>query len=362
MSATMIQGLPLQGSPAATNGRRLRIREAERADYARWDAFVQRCPGATFFHRSGWKRVIEEAFGHTTYFLYAEADGVIEGVLPLAEMKSRLFGHRLVSLPFCVYGGVAAETERASAALDESARSLADLRRVDVLEYRSIEARHPAWQHQSLYVTFRKPMHADSESNMRDIPRKQRAVVRKAIKAGLTTAAESHVSHFYRAYADSVHRLGTPVFSRRYFSKLQEVFGADCEVLTVRRGAEVVSSVMSFYFRDEVLPYYGGGTGAARELGANDYMYWEVMRRACERGMRVFDYGRSKQGTGSFAFKKNWGFEPQALGYEYLPVNGRPVPEHNPLNPKYRHLIRAWQRMPLALANAIGPHIARSLG
>jgi len=119
---------------------------------------------------------------------------------------------------------------------------------------------------------------------------------------------------------------------------------------------------MSFYFRDEVLPYYGGGTEEAREVAGNDFMYWEVMRRACERGLRVFDYGRSKRGTGSFDFKKNWGFEPQPLHYEYRLVRGKRVPELNPLNPKYRLLIKLWQLLPLALANRIGPHIVKGLG
>lgn len=362
MIETGFEGLPLQGSPRSASRCPVRVHEAEPCDFARWDRFVTACDEATFFHRAGWKRVIEETFAHRTYFLYAEADGRIEGVLPLAEIKSALFGHKLVSLPFCVYGGIAARTGRAAVALDEAAQALADLRCVDLLEYRSMQARHPAWQHEDLYVTFRRPIHADAERNMLDIPRKQRAMVRKGIKAGLEATIDADPDDFYRAYSESVHRLGTPVFSRRYFRKLLQVFGSDCEILTVRSGQRLVSSVMSFYFRDEVLPYYGGGTAAARELAGNDFMYWEVMRRACERGMRIFDYGRSKRGTGSFDFKKNWGFEPKPLAYEYLLVKGRHVPRHNPLNPKYRHLIRVWQRMPLALANAIGPHIVRGLG
>ncbi|MGE5525980.1 MAG: FemAB family XrtA/PEP-CTERM system-associated protein [Rhodospirillaceae bacterium] len=362
MSTARFEGLPLQGSPRPGSARKIRVHEAESRDYARWDDFVSHCPEATFFHRAGWKRVIEEVFSHRTYFLYAEAGGEIEGVLPLAEIKSAFFGHKLVSLPFCVYGGTAARTDEAARALDDAARALADLRCVDLLEYRSMRPRHPSWQHRDLYVTFRKTLHAEVERNMLDIPRKQRAMVRKGMKAGLTSSIDEDTVDFYRAYAESVHRLGTPVFSRAYFRKLREVFGRDCEILTVRRGGKVVAAVMSFYFRDEVLPYYGGGTAAARELAGNDFMYWEVMRRACERGIRVFDYGRSKQGTGSFAFKKNWGFEPTPLVYEYLLVKGRHVPEHNPLNPRYRHFIKAWQRMPLALANAIGPHIVRGLG
>lgn len=343
-------------------GTALQVGELQAEDAGRWDKFVLACPEATFFHRAGWKTVIERAFQHRTMFLYAEADGRIEGVLPLAETKSVLFGHALVSLPFCVYGGVAADTDRAREALDGAAVRLAEERAVDHLELRSLEARHADWAHTDLYVTFRKAIDPDVERNLSEIPRKQRAMVRKGIKAGLQSDIDEGVDRFFAAYADSVHRLGTPVFSRRYFETLREVFGPDCEVLSVSKDGALIASVLSFYFRDQVLPYYGGGTGLAREVAGNDFMYWELMRRACERGLRVFDYGRSKRGTGSFDFKKNWGFEPQPLHYEYRLVRGKRVPEVNPLNPKYRLLIKAWQRLPLALANRIGPHIARHLG
>jgi FemAB-related protein (PEP-CTERM system-associated) len=331
-------------------------------DFSRWDDFVSGCSEATFFHRAGWKTVIERAFGHRTVFLYAESGGRIEGILPLAEVKSVLFGHALVSLPLCVYGGIAAGSERARKALDEAAVALAQELRVGHLEYRSLTAHHPDWVHSDLYVTFRKPIDPDVERNLNEIPRKQRAMVRKGIKAGLKGEIDEGVERFFAAYAHSVHRLGTPVFSKRYFVILREVFGKDCDVLTVTLGENLVASVMSFYFRDEVLPYYGGGTDSAREVAGNDFMYWELMRRACERGVRVFDYGRSKRGTGSFDFKKNWGFEPQPLHYEYRLVRGKRIPEHNPLNPKYRLFIKLWQQLPVPLANLIGPHIVKSLG
>jgi FemAB-related protein (PEP-CTERM system-associated) len=216
--------------------------------------------------------------------------------------------------------------------------------------------------HQDLYVTFRKQIDPDVEHNLLAIPRKQRAMVRKGIKAGLKSEIDNGVERFFAAYADSVHRLGTPVFPKRYFQILREVFGPDCEVMTVTHDGQLVAGVLSFYFRDEVLPYYGGGTASARDVAGNDFMYWDLMRRACERGIRVFDYGRSKRGTGSFDFKKNWGFEPQPLHYEYLLIKGKHVPEHNPLNPKYSLFIKMWQRLPLPLANLIGPHIVKSLG
>jgi FemAB-related protein (PEP-CTERM system-associated) len=332
------------------------------AAFARWDAYVLAHPAATFFHRAGWKRVIERAFGHRTHYLFAEQRGVIVGVLPLAEIRSRLFGHSLGSLPFCAYGGIVADRNAAYAALDRAAQTLARERGVGALEYRNLTAQHPGWPTKDLYVTFKKAIAPDVEANLNAIPRKQRAMVRKGIKAGLVGEIDTGIARFFDAYSASVHRLGTPVFSRRYFQLLKDEFGDDCEVLTVTKDGATIASVLSFYFRDTVLPYYGGGVDAARALAGNDFMYWELMRRACERGIGVFDFGRSKRGTGSFDFKKNWGFEPTPLYYEYFLVKDREVPEINPLNPKYRLFIAAWKKMPRAMANLIGPHIVRNLG
>jgi len=164
-------------------------------------------------------------------------------------------------------------------------------------------------------------------------------------------------------YADNVHRHGTPAMPKKWFSRLLETFGEQCRILTVTDPAgEVLSSVLTFYFRDEVLPYYAGDAVRARDLAANDFKYWELLRDGCERGYKVFDYGRSKRGTGSFDFKKNWGFEPTPLHYEYTLRRPGGIPQNNPMNPKYRAFIAAWQRLPLGVANRLGPFIVRGLG
>jgi FemAB-related protein (PEP-CTERM system-associated) len=341
------------------------VRTLEPDGAERWDAFVAACPDATFFHRAGWRTVIEQAFGHKTWFLYAEQAGRIEGVLPLAQVNSLLFGNALVSLPFCVYGGIAATSEVARAALDRAAQALAARLGVGHLEYRNMRTMQPTqadWISKDLYVTFRKEIFANEAANMQAIPRKQRAMVRKGISAGLTSDMEQGVDHFFDAYAASVHRLGTPVFAKQYFRILRDVFGDDCDVMTIKRDGRAISSVLSFYFRDEVLPYYGGGTAEAREVAGNDFMYWELMRRAALRGCRVFDFGRSKRATGAYDFKKNWGFDPQPLPYAYQLHRAKALPENNPLNPKYQRFIRFWQKLPLPLANALGPHIVKNLG
>ena len=341
----------------------LRIGKLEPADHTRWDDYVMACPEATFFHRAGWQTVIQRAFGHRSYFLYAERGGKLRGVLPLGHIKSLLFGNALISTPFCVYGGVAADDDMARNGLIDAACRLAEELGVDHLELRHRVRRRPDWPgKEGLYDTFRKSIDPDPEVNLKAIPRKQRAMVRKGIQAELQANLETGVERLFTAYSESVRNLGTPVFPRRYFEVLREVFGEDCEVLSVTQQDTLVAAVMNFKFRDEILPYYGGGTEAARAVKGNDFMYWEVMRRAGEAGYRVFDYGRSKRGTGAHSFKKNWGFEPEPLHYEYYLVKAREVPDINPLNPKYRLFINLWKRLPLPLSQALGPLLSRDLG
>lgn len=333
------------------------------ADFARWDAFVLATPAATFCHRAGWKRVIERAFGHRSHYAYAERNGEITGVLPLTEIRSRLFGHALVSSAFQVYGGPVATDEDSRRALVNYATGLLYSTGADHLEFRSIEPSTPGFLvKEGLYVTFRREISGDHEANMNAIPRKQRAVVRKGIANALTIRVGHDWRTLHRIYAESVRNLGTPVFSAKYFAILCEEFGDDAEILVVEDQGSPIAAVLSFYFRHEILPYYGGGTPAARTRAGNDIMYWEVMKRAADKGCRIFDFGRSKEGTGAYNFKKNWGFTPTPLNYEFKLRIGNAIPDLNPLNPKYKLMIDTWKRLPLPLANVIGPFIVKNLG
>jgi FemAB-related protein (PEP-CTERM system-associated) len=329
----------------------------------RWDEYVQRTVAATFFHRAGWKTVLERAFGHKTYFLYAQDAGEIVGVLPLAQVKSTLFGNSLSALPFCVYGGIVASNEQAAQALRREACRLAESLKVDALELRNREASAADWPVKELYYTFRKTIDPDEEVNLKAIPNRQRAMVRKGIEEGLLSEWDQGVERLYRVYAESVRNLGTPVFSKQYLRILSEVFGTDSSVLMITHNERDVAGVLSFYFRDEVIPYYGGSTSSSRDIkGVNHFMYWELMRRSAAQGYRLFDFGRSKAGTGPYNFKKNFGFQPQALPYEYYLVSSDTMPEVNPMNPKYRLMINVWSKLPLPVANFVGPFLARSLG
>jgi FemAB-related protein (PEP-CTERM system-associated) len=339
------------------------VRPFRPGDEGPWDAFVLARPGGTFFHLAGWKRVIERAFGHRTHYLVCERDGAITGVLPLTRIRSLVFGSSLISNAFAVEGGPLAADGHSLRLLEGEAVRLMEQLGAPVLELRGFSPTRADWPSRSeLYVSFRRAIDPAVERNLKLIPRKQRAMVRKGQANGLQSQLDDDVDRFYRIYSESVRNLGTPVFAKSYFRILREAFAHCSDIVTVTSGARAVASVLNFYFRDAVLPYYGGGVYGARALAANDFMYWEVMRRACERGYRLFDFGRSKVGTGSYAFKHNWGFEAVPLIYQFRLAPGRRMPDLNPLNPKLRFFVEVWKRLPLPVASRLGPAIVKGIG
>lgn len=339
------------------------MRRVSDGDAPAWDQFVFATPGGTFFHRAGWRRIFEDVFRLKSHYLVAERQGRIVGVLPLVEQRSVLFGNALISTPFCVEGGSLAGDADARNALDSEAIALVQQTGAAHIEFRSRKATRAHWQTRSdLYATFSRSIAPDAQQNLLAIPRKQRAVVRKTLQSSLRSVVDEHPQRLFPVMAESMRNLGTPVFPKRYFEALAHVFGKDCDVVVVLDGGRPVSAVMNFYFKDTVMPYHGGGIKASRRTGANDFLYWEVMRRAAERGFTRFDFGRSRAGTGAFAFKKNWGFEPEWLEYEYWLRPGAALPDKNPSNAKYALFIAAWKLLPLPLANLLGPLLVRNLG
>jgi FemAB-related protein (PEP-CTERM system-associated) len=339
------------------------VRPFRAGDERPWDEFVRAHASGTFFHLSGWKRVIERAFGHRTYYLIAERGPAVTGVLPLTHVKSLLFGSSLISNAFSVRGGPIAEDPETLDRLEAEAVRLMDAIAVPVLELRDFSDSRADWlSKRDLYASFRRPLDSSVEQNLTSIPRKQRAMIRKGMRNKLKSEIDHGVERLYRILAESFRNLGTPIFSQSYFRILREEFSTCSDIVTITSDGRAVASVLNFYFRDEVLPFHGGGVRTARALAANDFMYWEVMRRACERGYRNFDFGRSKIGTGAYAFKHNWGFQPTPLVYQFRLSPGKPMPDLNPLNPKFKIFIAVWKRLPLSVATRLGPWIVRGIG
>jgi FemAB-related protein (PEP-CTERM system-associated) len=339
------------------------IRGFAPADEAAWEAFVLANRGTSFFHRAGWRRVIENSLGHRAYYRCAWRGDALVGILPLIEVKSRLFGHALVSLAFGVGGGIAAADHAAVVALAEDAAQLGEELGVDFVELRHETPCDIPWLAKSeLYSGFRRALSSDDAANLKAIPRKKRADLRKAIdNKNLSVDIGVDPKVFYRIYAESLRNLGTPVLPQRFYAAIAEEFGNAVELSTISGPDGPVAALMTYFFKNVAMPYYGGATPAARPLHAYDLQYWRLMERAVARSCKIFDFGRSKRGTGAFDYKTYWGFEPVPLHYQFHLVRQQSLPEINPLNPKYRLMVDGWKKLPLPVANTVGPMIARQI-
>ena len=377
--------------PTGNLSNRILVRTFGESNREIWDKFVLSNANSSFFHLAGWKDVVEQSFGHTSHYMIAIQEEQITGILPIFEIKSRLFGHSLVSVPFGVYGGVCSMNSNAEDSLMRSAAVLGRLIGVDYIEMRNQfdqltrspvnqlnelkETNWPTgkqdnrqtgkldnWITKDLYVTFQREIYSDSKENFKAIPRKQRRMIRQGIKADLISkiGRREHLKDFYNIYARSVKTLGTPVFPLRYFENIMNIF-SETFILSVWKDNMMVSGVMTFKFKNRLMPYYGGALEKYFQYAVNDFMYWELMRYGCENGFKVFDFGRSKKGTGSFDFKRHWGFEPTELPYMYCLAVKKDMPNISPANPKYNAMINIWKKLPLSVANWLGPKIVRSI-
>jgi FemAB-related protein (PEP-CTERM system-associated) len=362
-----VETATLQAAQTALRLPSLTVRAYRSSDAAAWDSLVQRSPHGTFCHLTGWGRVIERVWRHPAHHLIAEDQGEIKGVLPLFHVKSRAFGSMLISTPNGVYGGVVADEADARKALLDEAKKLATQLQVDFLELRDAfsanEVNDPELHRKDLYFVFEHPLTTDEEALMKSFPRDVRTMIRKGRKNELTSelGRAELLDEFYEVYATSVRNLGTPVFPKRLFAEFLREFPATSDILLIRQGDKVAGGVLSFYFRDTVMPYYGGAYVEFYRAGINNFMYWELMRAAAARGFTRFDFGRSKIGTGAYEFKRGWGMQMNALPYHFYLVRASEMPNLNPTNPKYELMINAWKRLPLSVTKVLGPRIVKYL-
>jgi FemAB-related protein (PEP-CTERM system-associated) len=311
---------------------------------------------------------VAEGTGNQALALLCEKRGDLCGYLPLSEVHSPIFGRLLASSGFAVGGGVLAIDDTGRDTVIAAAEELAQRRSCPTIELRGggMPEDREGWDVQAQsHCGFEWELAADDEAQLLAIPRKQRAEVRKGLVMDLTihvgTSPEDRDAH-YAVYAESVRNLGTPVFPRRLFDAVLDRFGDEADILTVRHDGEPVASVLSLYHNGAVMPYWGGGTWNARRLRANDRMYYELMLHARAKGCKTFDFGRSKTESGAYFFKKNWGFKPEPLTYASWTAQGSEQRDANPSSAKHALQIAVWQRLPLGIANRLGPVIARGLG
>jgi FemAB-related protein (PEP-CTERM system-associated) len=328
---------------------------------ARIESFVADMRG-TPFHRPAWLSAVERGTGQRAWGLIAQKHGVLTGWLPLTEVHSPLFPRALVSSGFAVGGGPLCERSSTAERLCHAAAEFAARRACATVELRGGRAPGGWAVRSDSHAGFVAPLAGDDAAQLLAIPRKQRAEVRKglerdfAVEAG--TAERDQAAH-YAVYAESVRNLGTPVFPRALFDAVLDALDAD--ILTLRLGGEPLASVLSLYHGGAVMPYWGGGTFAARATRANERLHFELMRHARARGCDTFDFGRSKIGSGASFYKKNWGFAPSPLTYATWTAPRATARDVDPTSNAHAARIALWKRLPLGLANRLGPPIARGL-
>jgi len=339
----------------------LQVKPLETAEEKRWDDFVLEHPRASFFHLTGWKRILEKTFGHKARYFYCERDGKITGITPIFECSNWLIGRCFISIPLAAYGGIVADDSKSEQALLDHCKGMAQSASAKYLELRPRNsALFESFHANQLYVTFSAPLFPDAAANLKRLPKDTRYMIRKAEKGGLRAQrGMEQLDAFYELFAHSMHRLGTPVFPIALFRNIVAEFPDHTQLMLVYDGTRPVTGVLSFFFRDTILPYYAGALPEATRLAANNFMYWELIKWAGELGFRTFDFGRSKKGTGAFAFKSQWNMNAEQLDYQIFLVRRKTVPNFSPVNPKFEMAIRLWQNLPLSVTKWLGPSAVR---
>jgi serine/alanine adding enzyme len=330
-----------------------------------WDTYVAGHPSASAYHRAAAVSLGAAVFGLRVSFICArDADGRLQGVLPLVEQSSVLFGRFLVSVPFFTYGGILADTDRTAVELAAQAASMARSRRAA-----HVELRHLApisgleYAERTDKVSMVLPLPGSEADLAKQLGSKLRSQIRRAEREqpDITWGGAELLPEFYRIFASSMHDLGTPVYPRRFFDAVWSALSSSASVLVVRAGGEVqAAAILVRHGRRMEVPW-AAASPAAKRGALNMRMYWELLRRSLESGADAFDFGRSTVDSGTYRFKAQWGAQPMQLYWHYWLPEGAAIPKLNAANPKYALASACWRRLPLWCANWLGPHISRSL-
>jgi FemAB-related protein (PEP-CTERM system-associated) len=330
---------------------------------ADWDSFVSGHELCVNYHRWAWKRVIEQAFGWKAFYLMAEEEGKIAGILPLVWLKSRLFGNLLCSLPFFSEAGLVADSPETSEALLAEAIRLARDVKAEYIELRHRGESRVSWPAKTAKVTLECDVFPDAEKNMQHLSTKMRTNVRRSLKLGLEAefGQREFLDDFYDVFCLKMRELGTPVYSRKFFQAILENLPGESFICRVRHEGKTVAAGFLTGWRGTMEANWSAASPRAKNLRPNMFLFWQMLCFAGQKGYRVFDFGRSSIGSGTYEFKQQWNTHIVPLHWNYWSASGEQAWELNPENPRYRAAIWAWQHLPVSLTKWIGPPIARCL-
>lgn len=341
------------------------IRSYKDSDRSRWDEYVTRSNAASCYHLIGWKKVIEETFGHKTYYLLSEDENLkINGILPFIHLKSRLFGSFAVSLPYFNYGGICADSQEIIDGLLTTAIDIARSEGMKHLELRHTQNTVTWLPVKTAKVSMHLPLPSTSEQLMNSFPSKLRSQIKRPLQENMYSriAGEEELNSFYAVFSQNMRDLGTPVYPKTFFRNILKTFPDNISICTVyTKEKQPVASAFLVGFKSVLEIPWASSLRTFNRLSPNMLLYWSVLEFACKQRFKVFDFGRSTPDEGTYRFKEQWGAKPIPLYWYYWLKNGGSLPEINPHNPKYELAIKAWQKLPVWFTRIVGPSVVKNL-
>lgn len=319
--------------------------------------------GASVYHDTRWIYLIKKVFGHNSHHIIALEDGDVVGILPLVQLKSVLFGNFLVSMPFFNYGGAIANDEVIEGKLMQRAVEIALELGADHIEFRDSVKRDNSWPSRTDKVSMILELPDTAELLGEQIGSKKRSQIRRPQKEGIGSIAGGIelLNDFYRVFSINMRDLGTPVYSKTFFSEILKTFPKESTIVVLRINEKPISAAFLIGFRGQLEIPWASTIRAYNKFSPNMLLYWEVLKLAIESGYRTFDFGRSSVNSGTYRFKKQWGAAPKQLYWHYWLAEGKEMPQLTPSNAKYKMGIKIWQHLPTFMANGLGPSIVKNL-
>lgn len=341
----------------------MRVTIASEDDSAKWDSFVTTHETCVNYHRWSWKAVIDQALRWKTLYLVAEENNTIHGILPLALNKSSIFGNLLCSLPFFSEAGIVSDSHEATEALASEAKRLGEQAGAQYIELRHLASSPVSWPAKQNKVTLVCDVFADPEENLHHLPTKMRTNVRRSVKSGLEAqfGGGELLRDFYEIFCRKMRELGTPVYSKKFFEAILGQFPKEAFVCRILREGKAVSAAFLTGYNGTLEANWSASLSDAMSLRPNMFLFWQLICFAGQKGYRIFDFGRSSVGAGTYEFKLQWNTRVIPLHWSYWSASGEEALELNPNNPRYRAAIWAWKHLPLGATKLIGPPIARCL-
>jgi FemAB-related protein (PEP-CTERM system-associated) len=347
----------------SAGGHRLVVRDSPASD---WDGFVAQFPGASLYHLAGWAQIARQVFGHRALFVEArEPSGALVGVLPVIQQRSRLLGNFATSLAFFNYGGPLADDPQLAVQLMMRAAEEAEALGCKYLELRDVQPRSVDWPMRTDKITLQLDLPDSFEALSKRLGAKLRSQVKRADREGVRcrTGSAELLDDFYAVFAENMRDLGTPVYPKRFFAAILERFAAYCQLVVIDWQGEPAAAAFLTFWRARAEVPWASCRAKAKPLGLNMKLYWELLSLSVARGCTSFDFGRSTVDSGTYRFKRQWGAEPKPL-YWYRWERGSHGIEvaHGEGKGRVMQVATAvWQRLPLGVANALGPLISGAL-